>query len=235
MFKSYEMFYRLKGEYALFTNEFSKGGGESVSYQVPTQQALTGITDALYFKPTIRNVVKEVKVINPIQTETKGVRALVKGGADLNYVTYLKDVEYLVRYHFEWNEDRPDLEKDRNPGKHQAIAERSLKRGGRRDVFLGTRECMADADWISQEEYEDTESYYHNQTISLGIMFHSFRYPSESGGMLKAYYADTQMTDGIIQFKSQEECEIEREITNYHFQINEQIKSVDDEYMEYFE
>ena len=31
-----------------------------------------------------------------------------------SYYTYLCDVEYEVRAHFEWNLNRPDLEVDRN-------------------------------------------------------------------------------------------------------------------------
>jgi CRISPR-associated protein Cas5d len=51
-------------------------------------------------------------------------------------------VEYQVRAHFEWNQHRPELERDRNDGKHFEIAKRSLERGGRQDIFLGTRECQ---------------------------------------------------------------------------------------------
>ena len=53
--------------------------------------------------------------MNTIQTESKGMRPIkYSGGNDLASYTYLKDVEYHVKAHFEWNEDRPELQADRN-------------------------------------------------------------------------------------------------------------------------
>ncbi len=44
------------------------------------------------------------KIMNPIQTETKGIRPIAyNGGNELAYYTYLKDVKYQVRAHFEPN------------------------------------------------------------------------------------------------------------------------------------
>lgn len=48
----------------------------------------------------------------------------------------------MVKFHFEWNLNRPDLMNDRQEIKHQQILLRSLDKGGRRDVFIGTRECI---------------------------------------------------------------------------------------------
>ena len=39
--------YSVFGEYALFTDPISKTGGEKFSYQIPTYQALKGITESL--------------------------------------------------------------------------------------------------------------------------------------------------------------------------------------------
>ena len=97
-----------------FTNPITKGGGEKYSYPIPTKQALEGIVDNIYRKPTFTNVVDEVKVINPIQTEVHGSRALLSNyKADLNYISYLSDVEYLIKFHFEWDLTRGDLAEDR--------------------------------------------------------------------------------------------------------------------------
>lgn len=234
MFQSQYFYMRVKGDYALFTEVSSKGGGEKVSYSVPTKQSLIGIVDANYFKPTITNEIEEVKVINPIQTEVIGTRALLNSGkADLNYVSYLKDVEYFIKFYFTWNENRPDLKKDRNVKKHEAITKRSLKKGGRRDAFIGTRECVAEIEWISEDEYNNTDGFYKDQILSFGIMFHSFRYPSVSGEPLKSYFTDTIMKDSIIRFKPQEECEIENELSNYSFKDSGIIKDVNEEYNDY--
>lgn len=225
---------RISGDYALFTNPSTKGGGEKVSFSVPTRQALKGIVDAIYYKPTIINVIDEVKIINEIQTETIGTRALLNNmSADLNYVSYLRDVEYLVKFHFIWNERRADLIKDRNMNKHEAIMERSIKKGGRRDIFLGTRECVGLVSSLTSKEYQQTPSRYDGQTISLGIMFHSFKYPTNAKEKLISYYTDTVMKNGIITFKNQDACEIVNELSTYAFKPAFSIKNVDLEYDEY--
>ncbi len=234
MFKSREFFVKFKGDYALFTNPSTKGGGEKASYTVPTKQALQGCVDSLYFKPTIRNVITEVKVINPIQTEVIGTRALLGSGkADLNYVSYLTNVEYLVHFYMTWNEARPDLMDDRNQKKHEAIMERSIKKGGRRDIFLGTRECVATAEHLTQEEYEKAKSHYVGKILPMGIMFQEFEYPTEDKQPLKSYFADIVMKDGIIQFKEKEDCEIVNTLSSYNFKNQKEIKSVDKEFEEY--
>lgn len=233
--KQSKYFYaRISGDYALFTNPSTKGGGEKVSYAVPSRQALEGIVDAIYYKPTIINVVDEVKVIKEIQTETIGTRALLNNmSADLSYVSYLRDVEYLLKFHFIWNEQRTDLIKDRNMNKHEAIMERSIKKGGRRDIFLGTRECVGLVSYLTSDEYKKAESKYDGQTIPFGIMFHSFKYPTDSKCKLKSYYTNTVMKNGIITFKNQSDCEIENELSSYSFKIASPIKSVDSEFDEY--
>ena len=153
-FLSTPFYYRLFGDYALFTDPVTKGGGEKFTYQIPTYQALKGITEQIYWKPTLQYYIDAVKVMKPIQTETKGILApLKKGGKDLNYYTYLKDVEYLVKVHFEWNGLRKELENDRNEKKHEQIFLRSLERGGRRDIFLGTRECIGYVEGIKEVEF----------------------------------------------------------------------------------
>lgn len=39
--------YTVFGRYALFTDPLSKTGGEKCSYQIPTYQALKGITESI--------------------------------------------------------------------------------------------------------------------------------------------------------------------------------------------
>ena len=84
-----------------------------------------------------------LRVMKPIQMESKGIRPIEYGGGNTlaNY-TYLRDVHYQVRAHFEFNLNRPDMAFDRIEGKHYAILQRALAAGGRRDIFLGTRECQ---------------------------------------------------------------------------------------------
>lgn len=127
--------YVIYGDYALFSEVATRTGGEKNSYQIPTYQALKGITESIYWKPTIVWVIDAVRVMNKIQTEGKGIRPIkMSGGNDLSYYTYLKKVKYQVLAHFEWNEQREDLRVDRNENKHHNIAKRSVNLGGRRDI-----------------------------------------------------------------------------------------------------
>jgi len=81
--------------------------------------------------------------MNQIRTQTKGTKPLeFSGGNSLAIYTFLSDVQYQVRAHFEWNEHRPELAHDRVDGKHYEIAKRMLARGGRQDIFLGF--CFAE-------------------------------------------------------------------------------------------
>ena len=45
--------FRVWGNEALFTDPLTKVGGEKFSYPVPTYQALKGITESIYWKPTL--------------------------------------------------------------------------------------------------------------------------------------------------------------------------------------
>lgn len=237
LFKSRDFFVKVKGRYALFTDPSTKGGGEKFSYSIPTRQAMMGVVDALYFKPTFKNVVTEVKVINEIKTEVIGTRAMIgksqKMEADLNYVSYLVDVEYLIRFHFVWDETRVDLTYDRNTKKHEAIMERSIRRGGRRDVFLGTRECTATAEYLTKEEYEAAESKYKDQILTMGIMFQEFGYPTDASEPLKSYFTQTVLKHGVLTYTSKESCDIVNELSSYGFKRSEKMKPVDLEYEEY--
>ena len=179
-FKSDPFYYKVYGDYAMFTDPVTKAGGEKYTYQVPTYQALKGITEQIYWKPTLQYFIDSVKVVKKIQTETKGIRTPLKNGTnDLDYYTYLRNVEYLVKFHFEWNLNRPELEADRNAIKHERILLRSILKGGRRDIFLGTRECVGYVERIRAEEFEKATTVYDGEKISFGIMFHSFNYPDE--------------------------------------------------------
>lgn len=235
MFKSKIFYIKVSGDYAMWTSAHSKTSGDRTTYQVPTKEALRGITDACYFKPTFINRIDEIKVVNQIKTETMGARTLLnKGGNDLNIYSYLRDVCYLVKFHFEWNLNREDLAHDRNIKKHESIMERSLKKGGRRDIFLGTRECVGYIEEINEKQYKETDSFYKGQTMSFGIMFSEFIYPTKPGDDLISCFTEVTMRDnGIIKFKDSKDCEIKNTLDTYSFKYPNEIKSVKDEYADY--
>ncbi len=132
-----EITYRVWGRYALFTDPATKIGGEKSSLQIPTPQSIKGVTESVYWKPSIIWVVDEIRVMNPIRMEGKGIRPIGDKGNDLARYTYLRDVEYEVRAHFEFNQNRPDLSRDWDENKHYFMALRSLRAGGGEIFFSG--------------------------------------------------------------------------------------------------
>ncbi|MFD0704741.1 type I-C CRISPR-associated protein Cas5c [Alloscardovia venturai] len=217
--------YEVSGRYALFSEVVTRIGGEKFSYQVPTYQALKGITESIYWKPTITWVIDAVRVMNKIQTEGKGIRSIrfkrgiVKGKLkpvnDLSYYMYLKDARYQVLAHFEWNEQREDLKADRNENKHHNIALRSVQLGGRRDIFLGARECQG---YVEPCEFGSGEGFYDDYgSLNFGYMFHSFSYPDEDEqhDFTRKFWT-YEMSNGIIQFPRPDSSELYAEIIRNH-------------------
>ncbi|MGY4110544.1 type I-C CRISPR-associated protein Cas5c [Aeribacillus sp. SP014] len=204
--------FEVYGDYALFTDPLTKMGGEKLSYQVPTYQALKGIVESIYWKPTILFIIDEVRVMNPIRMESKGIRPIEYGGGNtLAHYTYLKDVRYQVRAHFVFNPHRPDLAFDRNEHKHHNILKRSLKAGGRRDIFLGTRECQG---YVEPCVFGEGEGFYDDYgDIHLGTMVHGINYPDETGrNEMEVRLWNPVMKNGIIQFIRPDQCTHVRKI-----------------------
>lgn len=205
--------YKVYGKYALFTDPLTKIGGERFSYEIPTYGALKGITESIYWKPTFTWIIDEVKVMKPIQTQSKGIRPIHyhDNGNDLSIYTYLYDVEYRVRAHFEWNKNRPDLEHDRNENKHWEIAKRMVERGGRRDIFLGTRECFG---YVEPCNYDEPSVPYAGiAERSFGVMVHGITYPDEQTdpkyeGKMTVRLWKPVMRNGIIKFARPDSPEI---------------------------
>ena len=210
--------FQVTGDYALFSDPIMRVGGEKCSYQVPTYEALKGILSSVYWKPTLIWHVDEVRVMNQIQTEVKGIRPIkYSGGNDLAYYTYLKNCRYQVRAHFEWNENRPELKNDRDENKHHQIALRMIRKGGRRDVFLGTRECQG---YVEPCEFGSGEGAYDDlPELGFGLMYHGITYADE------AYSEETQqkmtarfwypvMKNGVIAFPRLEDCPGQKHLRN---------------------
>ncbi len=203
--------FEVSGNYALFSDPITRIGGEKFTYQVPTYEALKGVLQSVYWKPTLIWIIDSVRVMNPIQTETKGIRPIkyTGGGNDLSYYTYLKDCRYQVRAHFVWNENRPELAHDRSENKHHNIAKRMIGRGGRRDVFLGTRECQA---YVQPCLFGEGEGAYDDTPqLDFGVMYHGITYADEAysdetRGNMTVRLWRAVMERGIIRFLSPEGC-----------------------------
>lgn len=206
--------FQVTGDYALFSDPLMRVGGEKCSYQIPTYEALKGVMASVYWKPTIVWYIDSVRVMNPIQTEVKGIRPIkYHGGNDLSYYTYLKHCAYQVQAHFEWNSNRPELAADRNENKHHNIARRMVEKGGRRDVFLGTRECQA---YVEPCVYGEGESaYQETPELGFGLMYHGITYADEAyspetQGRMTANFWYPVMRRGEIVFPRPEDCPLHK-------------------------
>lgn len=222
--------FQVTGRYALFTDPLSKVGGEKCSYHIPTYEALKGIAKSIYWKPTLIWVIDEVRVMKRIRTQTKGVKPLdLGGGNSLAIYTFLADVQYQVRAHFEWNEHRPELSDDRIEAKHHAIAQRMIDRGGRQDVFLGTRDCQG---YVQACEFGSGAGELDDAgELAFGLMFHGFDYPDETGGTeLHARFWRPTMVNGVIRFSHPQDCTERRFVRSMSvkaFGLNQDIRPVD--------
>lgn len=203
--------FEVVGDYALFSNPITRVGGEKCSYQIPTYEALKGILQSVYWKPTFIWIIDEVRIINPIQTETKGIRPIKyhSDKNDLSYYTYLKDCRYQVRAHFIWNENRPELAQDRNEHKHHNIAKRMIERGGRRDIYLGTRECQG---YVRPCVFGEGKGFYDEiPELNFGMMYHGITYADEAysqetRGKMSIRLWNAVMKKGVIAFLPPWEC-----------------------------
>ena len=208
--------FEVTGDYGLFCDPMLRIGGEKSTYQVPTYEALKGMLMSVYWKPTLIWIIDEVRIMNPIQTEVKGMRPIkYSGGNDLAYYTYLKDCRYQVRAHFEWNENRPELAQDRNENKHHEMAKRMIRKGGRRDVFLGTRECQG---YVTPCVFGEGKGAYDDlPELAFGLMVHGITYPDEAyseetQGKMTIRYWQPVMKKGIITFPRPEDCPLQRAV-----------------------
>ena len=207
--------YQVYGQLALFADPITMVSDEAFSYQVPTYGALQGITESIYWKPTISWQPLDVRIMKQIRMNAVGKRMpkYFIQGQELNYHVYLYDVLYQVRVKMNWSNDLAYL-KDRNVKKHMESAKRWLGRGGKKPVFLGRNECTA---YVEPCEFGSGTGYYDNIDISFGIMVHGFGYPNmaktkEDEGKLIVRMFQCEMEKGVIHFPAPEECTIKRKI-----------------------
>lgn len=90
-----------------------------------------------------------------------------------------------------------------------------IQRGGRRDVFLGTRECQA---YVEPCVFGEGDGYYDDlQQLDFGVMVHGMTYADEAyseetAGKMTVNLWRLVMKNGIIQFPRPEECPLHKEI-----------------------
>ena len=153
----------VSGDYACFTRPEMKV--ERVSYDVMTPSAARGILEAIHWKPAIKWIVEEIRVLRPIRFQSirrnevgtkapiTAIRKAMKSGdlAGLNLVvednrqqraaTVLAGVAYVIKARFELT---PKADDSDNPGKHLDTFNRRARKGQCfHQPCLGTREFPA--------------------------------------------------------------------------------------------
>ena len=210
---------KLFGDYACFTRPEFKV--ERVSYDVITPSAARGIIEAIYWKPSIRWVVDRIHVLNEIKftnirrnevSDKIAVGNIIKiiknPNADGNTVfcdvsenrqqraaLLLKDVCYLIEFHFEITEKAGDEETEQ---KHYNIALRRMREGQCfYQPYFGTREFPVNFELIENDECPKG-FYSHTDEIDLGWMLWDIDF---SNNMSPVFYR-AKMKKGIIDVKA---------------------------------
>jgi CRISPR-associated protein Cas5d len=138
---------------------------ERVSYDVMTPSAARGILEAVHWKPSIRWIIDEIRVLKPIRFQSvrrnevgakipaAAIRKAMRSGelTDLHLIveenrqqraaTVLADVAYVISARFELTSKADDSD---NPGKHLDTFNRRARKGQCfHQPCLGTREFPA--------------------------------------------------------------------------------------------
>lgn len=85
------------------------------------------------------------------------------------------------------------------------LPKRMVERGGRRDIFLGTRECYA---YVEPCVFGEGTSVYDDvEELTFGNMFHSFSYADENEEhQFKVRFWSPVMKHGIIEYINPDDC-----------------------------
>lgn len=211
----------VRGPRACFTRPEMKA--ERVSYDVITPSAARGLIQAIYWKPAIEWRVDRITVLNEIRFETfrrnevgskistTQVRKAMKTGASLSLrasdskvrvqrnARLLKDVSYLIDYHFTMTDKAGDTD---TPKKHYNIALRRLRKG---QCFtqpcLGCREFPAYVS-LAESDDEPPRSFYEGTgERDLGWMLYDLDYADPYSP--KPMFFRASMRDGVIDVARQ--------------------------------
>ena len=123
---------------------------------------------------------------------------------------------------------RNDLAKDRDEHKHYWIARRMLARGGRRDIFLGVRECQG---YVKPCIFGEGEGAYDTVAeMPFALMVHGITYADEQQvNQMSVRLWQPVMRHGVVDFPRPEACPIVKPVREQKletFNLNETIEPV---------
>lgn len=202
---------RVWGDFACFTRPEMKV--ERVSYDVMTPSAARGILEAIYWKPEIRWVVREIHVLNKIRfgnirrnelggvgpsdrtlksyldgSKQDRVAQIIEDDRQQRAATLLQDVAYIIHAHYEV------LNRKDPPQKHYEMFKRRAKKGQCfQQPYLGCREFVANFVWNDADSPPPDESLH--GTRDLGFMLHDIDFENE----MTPRFFRAEMTDGVIK------------------------------------
>lgn len=206
---------RVWGNYASFNRPEFKV--ERVTYDVITPSAARGILEAVHWKPAIRWVVDEIQVLKPIRfgnirrnevddvIAASAINKAMRGEEAELYVDtkvsknriqraalILKDVEYLIKAHFELTKKATELD---TPEKHYNIFLRRARQGQCfNQPYFGTREFPACFELV--EEGDELPKPI-DKTKDLGYMLYDIDFKNN----MEPIFFRAQMDHGIVKIE----------------------------------
>ena len=207
------------GEFACFTRPEMKV--ERVSYDVITPSAARGVLEAVYWKPEIRWVVREIHVLNKIRfgnirrnelggigpsdrtlksyldgSKQDRIAQFVEDDRQQRAATLLQDVSYIIHAYYEV------LNRKDPPQKHYEMFKRRARKGQCfQQPYLGCREFVANFAWHEGESPKPDDSLAGKR--DLGFMLHDIDFEND----MTPKFFRAEMNDGVIEvpaFQSEE-------------------------------
>lgn len=199
---------RVWGEWACFTRPEMKV--ERVSYDVITPSAARAIIEAIYWKPSIRWIIDQIHVLNPVRFDnirrnelenklpasnvskamkdnSSPVETFIEENRQQRASMVLRDVDYLIIAHFE-----PREKDGNNEGKHLDIFKRRLRKGQcYYQPYLGTREFSASFEPVENIPISKLEG-----ERDLGWMLYDLEFKENKTYTPKFFHA--RMNNGVI-------------------------------------
>jgi CRISPR-associated protein Cas5d len=220
---SYGIRLRVSGRWALFTRPEMKV--ERVSYDVMTPSAARGILEAIHWKPSIKWIVEEIHVLNPIRFQsirrnevgakapTRAISTAMRTGEIGNLTliiedkrqqrasNVLTDVNYVICARFALTSKAGA---DDNEGKHLDTFNRRARKGQCfHQPCLGTREFPAHFELI---EPDAKLPHAIDETRDLGFML----YDIDHAGNRASMFFRAALDKGVMKVPPPDSAEIRR-------------------------